>query len=163
MTSDSKLKNSINDSELVKSAELVKSDSAVLAHVTVKLKDGSIADSTKPSKKPTWLKMGDGSFSNAFESYLIEKQAGDNLTFELEAEDAFGESNPDQIHFMDLSQFPQDIELKVGAIIGFDQPSGNQIPGIIRNVEGGSVKVDFNHPLAGEMIVFEIEIIQVKN
>ena len=147
--------------ELIKN-ELVKSDSVVLAHVTVKLKDGSIADSTKPSKKPTWLKMGDGSFSKAFESYLLEKQSGDNLTFELDAEDAFGESNPDQIHFMDLSQFPQDIELKVGAIIGFDQPSGNQIPGIIRSVEGASVKVDFNHPLAGETIIFEIEIIQVK-
>ncbi len=162
MTSNSELKNSIKD------PELVKSDSAVLAHVTVKLKDGSIADSTRPSKsrpskKPTWLKMGDGSFSNAFEAYLLEKQTGDNLTFELEAEDAFGESNPDQIHFMDLSQFPQDIELKIGAIIGFDQPNGSQIPGIIRNVDGGSVKVDFNHPLAGEMIIFEIEIIQVKN
>ncbi|PHS19265.1 MAG: peptidylprolyl isomerase [Kangiella sp.] len=157
MNNDSKLKDAINN------PELVKNDSVVLAHVTVKLKDGSIADSTKPSNKPTWLKMGDGSFSKAFESYLLEKQAGDNLTFELEAEDAFGESNPDQIHFMDLSQFPQDIELKEGAIIGFDQPSGNQIPGIIRNVEGGSVKVDFNHPLAGEMIVFEIEITQVKN
>lgn len=142
---------------------IVRSDSKLLAHVTVKLKDGSIADSTKPSKKPTWLKMGDGSFSNAFESYLLEKQVGDNLTFELGAVDAFGESNPDQIHFMDVSQFPQDLELKIGAIIGFDQPSGNQIPGIIRNVEGSSVKVDFNHPMAGETIVFEIEIIKIQN
>ena len=142
---------------------LVNEDSLVFAHVTVKLKDGSIADSTKPTNKPTWLKMGDGSFSEAFESYLLEKQASDNLTFELDAKDAFGMSNPDQIHFMDVSQFPQDIELKIGSIIGFDQPSGEQIPGIIRSVEGSSVKVDFNHPLAGETIIFEIEIIQVKN
>ncbi len=142
---------------------LVSSNSRVLADVTVKLKDGSIADSTKVSGKPTWLVMGDGSFSNAFEQYLFEKKAGDELVFELEAADAFGESNPDQIHFMDISQFPQDIELKEGAIIAFEQPGGGSVPGVIRLFQGSSVKVDFNHPLAGESVVFEIEIKDVRN
>ena len=149
--------------EVTFSGESVTKNSRLLADITIKLKDGSIADSTKVSGKPSWLIMGDGSFSNAFESYLIDKQAGDNLVFELAAEDAFGLSNPDQIHFMDVSQFPQDIELKEGAIIGFDQPDGGKVPGVIRNVQGGSVKVDFNHPLAGEAIIFEIEIKQVKH
>ena len=141
----------------------IRKDSRVLADITIKLKDGSIADSTKIGGKPSWLVMGDGSFSDAFEEYLLDKQAGENLVFELCAEDAFGTSNPDNIHFMDISQFPQDIELKEGAIIAFDQPNGQKLPGVIRNVDGGSVKVDFNHPLAGETIIFEIEIKQVKN
>ncbi len=145
------------------SDNFINKDSRILAHITIKLKDGSIADSTKPSGKPSWLIMGDGSFSPAFEDYLIGKQAGDNLVFELEATDAFGLSNPDQIHFMDITQFPQDIELKEGAIIAFDQPDGGQLPGVIRNVDGGSTKVDFNHPLAGETIIFELEIKQIKN
>jgi FKBP-type peptidyl-prolyl cis-trans isomerase SlpA len=143
--------------------DLVGRKSRVLADVTIKLKDGSIADSTKVGGKPSWLVMGDGSFSPAFEEYLLERQLGDNLVFELGCEDAFGASNPDQIHFMDISQFPQDIELKEGTIIAFDQADGRQLPGVIRKVEGGSVKVDFNHPLAGETIIFEIEIKQVKN
>ncbi len=142
---------------------LVEKNSRVLADVTVKLINGSIADSTKVNGKPSWLVMGDGSFSPAFENELFEKQAGDNLTFELEAEDAFGKANPDLIQFMDISQFPNDLELKEGAIIAFDQPSGGQLPGLIRQVQGSSVKVDFNHPLAGEKVVFEIEIKQVKN
>jgi len=142
---------------------LVEKNSRVLADVTVKLMNGSIADSTKVNGKPSWLVMGDGSFSSAFENELFEKQAGDNLTFELEAEDAFGKANPDLIQFMDISQFPNDLELKEGAIIAFDQPSGGQLPGLIRQVQGSSVKVDFNHPLAGEKVVFEIEIKQVKN
>ncbi|MEP1743656.1 MAG: FKBP-type peptidyl-prolyl cis-trans isomerase [Kangiellaceae bacterium] len=142
---------------------LVEKNSRVLADVTVKLMNGSIADSTKVNGKPSWLVMGDGSFSPAFENELFEKQAGDNLTFELEAEDAFGKANPDLIQFMDISQFPNDLELKEGAIIAFDQPSGGQLPGLIRQVQGSSVKVDFNHPLAGEKVVFEIEIKQVKN
>ena len=142
---------------------LVEKNSRVLADVTVKLMNGSIADSTKVNGKPSWLVMGDGSFSSAFENELFEKQAGDNLTFELEAEDAFGKANPDLIQFMDVSQFPNDLELKEGAIIAFDQPGGGQLPGLIRQVQGSSVKVDFNHPLAGEKVVFEIEIKQVKN
>ncbi|MCW8879174.1 MAG: FKBP-type peptidyl-prolyl cis-trans isomerase [Kangiellaceae bacterium] len=142
-------------------SETVVENSRVLADVTIKLKDGSIADSTKVSGKPSWLVLGNGSFSEAFELYLIGRSVGDELTFELEPKDAFGESQPDSIHFMDISQFPQDIELEKGVIIGFEQPGGGQLPGIIREVQGGSVKVDFNHPLAGETVIFEIEIKQI--
>ncbi|MBV1911267.1 MAG: FKBP-type peptidyl-prolyl cis-trans isomerase [Kangiellaceae bacterium] len=141
----------------------ISKNSRVLADVTVKLNNGSIADSTKVSGKPSWLILGDGSFSPAFESYLLNKEEGDNLVFELDAPDAFGISNPDLIQFMEIHQFPEDLELKEGAIISFDQPTGGQIPGVIREVSGGSVRVDFNHPLAGENVIFEIEIKQIKN
>jgi len=150
--------NSLTDEKIA-----VEKTSRVLADITVKLKDGSIADSTKVTGKPSWLVMGDGSFSEAFEKYLLDKEEGDNLVFELEPIDAFGESKPDLIQFMDLSAFPQDIEISIGSIIGFTQPAGGELPGIIRKVEGSSVKVDFNHPLAGETIIFEIEIKQVKS
>ncbi len=149
-------------SEVVENHVIGKS-SRVLADVTIKLKDGSIADSTKVSGKPSWLVMGDGSFSEVFEDYLIGNKVGDELQFELEATDAFGVSNPDNIHFMDIAQFPQDVKLSKGAIVNFAQPNGGQIPGIIREVQGTSVKVDFNHPLAGESVVFEIAIKQVKS
>lgn len=142
-------------------SEIVVENGRVLADVTIKLRDGSVADSTKVSGKPSWLVLGDGSFSQAFESNLIGKKVGDILTFELEAKDAFGESNPESIHFMDITQFPQDLKLEKGAIIGFEQPNGGQLPGIIREVQGASVKVDFNHPLAGKPVIFEIEIKQV--
>ncbi|MDQ7049218.1 MAG: FKBP-type peptidyl-prolyl cis-trans isomerase [Enterobacterales bacterium] len=141
----------------------VQATSRVLADITVKLKDGSLADSTKVSGKPSWLIMGDGSFSAAFEAQLMQREVGEQLVFELSAADAFGSSNPDAVDFMDISQFPQDIELKVGAIIGFEQANGNQLPGIIRSIEGASVKVDFNHPLAGEDVIFEIEIKQIES
>lgn len=144
-------------------SRVVENHSRVLADVTIKLKDGSIADSTKVNGKPTWLVMGDGSFSEAFESYLLDARVDDVVTFELEAADAFGISIPDNIHFMDVTEFPQDIQLEKGAIVSFVQPSGGEIPGIIREIQGTSVKVDFNHPLAGEDIVFEIQIKQIKN
>lgn len=143
------------------SIEFVAKTSCVLADVTIKLKDGSVADSTKVNGKPSWLMMGDGSFSDAFEAHLIGSKVTDKLTFELPPKDAFGETQPDEIHFMDISQFPQDIELRQGSIISFEQANGGAIPGIIRDVQDSSVKVDFNHPLAGETVIFEIEIIQI--
>lgn len=141
--------------------EKINKNSRVLADVTIKLKDGSVADSTKIGGKPTWLILGDGSFSEAFVEFLIDAKVTDTLTFELNAKDAFGESQPDNIHFMDLSQFPQDIKLEKGAIVSFEQPNGNLLPGIIREIQASSVKVDFNHPLAGEAVIFEIEIRQI--
>lgn len=141
--------------------DVVTATSRVLADVTVKLKDGSVADSTKVSGKPSWLIMGNGSFSQAFELKLIGAKVDQKLVFELSAKDAFGESQPDNIHFMDISQFPQDIQLEKGAIVSFTQPNGSEFPGIIREIEATSVKVDFNHPLAGEAIIFEIEIKQI--
>ena len=95
----------------------INANSRVLADVTIKLKDGSVADSTKVSGKPSWLVMGNGSFSDAFESFLMGAKVDDTLTFELEAKDAFGESIPDNIHFMDISKFPQDVKLEKGAIV----------------------------------------------
>jgi FKBP-type peptidyl-prolyl cis-trans isomerase SlpA len=141
--------------------DIIEAHSRVLADITIKLKDGSIADSTKVNGKPSWLVLGDGSFSDAFESYLIGAKVNDNLTFELEAADAFGLSIPDNIHFMEISQFPQDIKLEKGAIVAFSQMGGGEIPGIIREIQANSVKVDFNHPLAGESIIFEVEIKQI--
>ncbi len=52
---------------------------------------------------------------------------------------------------------------KLGPIIEFTQPNGAQLPGIIRAVEGDSVTVDFNHPLAGQTLTFEVEIIEIRS
>jgi FKBP-type peptidyl-prolyl cis-trans isomerase SlpA len=79
----------------------------------------------------------------------------------LQAEDAFGEPQPNLIQFMEIHQFPADIKLEEGVVIAFEQPDGSQLPGIIREVQGHSVKVDFNHPLAGQEITFDIEILSI--
>jgi hypothetical protein len=71
------------------------------------------------------------------------------------------EPNPDNIYHLDRAKFGNEVEPKVGTIILFDQPNGSELPGIIRAVEGMSVTVDFNHPLAGHTVTFEVEILGV--
>jgi len=49
----------------------------------------------------------------------------------------------------------------VGSIIAFTQPDGTELPGLVREVAGDSVTIDFNHPLAGQKVTFEVDILEV--
>ncbi|GLS82556.1 FKBP-type peptidyl-prolyl cis-trans isomerase [Paraferrimonas haliotis] len=132
---------------------------SILCHMNIVLEDGSTADSTKASGKPAKLTIGDNSLSPAFEAQLEGLASGDQHSFTLQAKDAFGESNPDNIHYLDRTRFDANADLSVGVIMGFSGPGGTDVPGIIREVNGDSVTVDFNHPLAGHAITFELEVI----
>ncbi|RBW63879.1 FKBP-type peptidyl-prolyl cis-trans isomerase [Vibrionales bacterium C3R12] len=140
----------------------IQKESAVTLHFTIKLSDGSVADSTHSMDKPAKLVIGDGSLSDSFEQCLIGLQVGDKQAIELKAEDAFGMPNPDNIHHMDRAKFVGDAEVEVGTIMAFSGPDGMEIPGIIADIAGDSVTVDFNHPLAGQDVTFEVEILSVE-
>lgn len=134
---------------------------SLLCHMNIVLSDGSTADSTKASGKPARLNVGDGTLSPAFEAQLATLVEGDKHSFTLEAIDAFGESNPDAIHYLDRSRFPADMSLEAGVIVSFAGPGGSEIPGIVRDVAGDSITVDLNHPLAGHKITFELDVVKV--
>jgi len=138
----------------------IQNDSNILVHITMKLSDGSAADSTKVNNKPAKIIMGDNSISPAFEAQLIGMAKGDSREFTLEAKDAFGETNPDNIHYMGLDKFSAEVPAKVGNIITFSQPGGD-LPGMIKEINGDSVTIDFNHPLAGQTVTFVIDLVDI--
>lgn len=141
--------------------QAINSSSTVIFHFDIKLADGSAAESTRVHNKPAKLQMGDGSISPAFEAELLGLAAGDKKQFTLAPEDAYGMPNPDNIYYVDRSKFSADTPAKAGMIIGFAMPDGSEMPGLVREVVGESVTVDFNHPLAGQTLTFNIEIVQV--
>ncbi len=112
--------------------------------------------------KPAQLTIGDGSLSDNFEKHLLGMQSGQEQSIELSAQDAFGMPNPDNIHHMERSKFVGDAEVEVGTIMAFSGPDGAEIPGIITEIAGDSVTVDFNHPLTGHDVTFEVEILSVE-
>ena len=130
-------------------------NSEVILHFDLKLSDGSAADSTRVNNKPAKMVMGDGSLTKNFEDCLRGLAAGDKKSFLLEAVDAFGMPNPDNIYYVDTP-------IQEGMIMGFSQPDGSELPGVIRSIAGHSVTVDFNHPLAGQNVTFDVEIIEVR-
>jgi FKBP-type peptidyl-prolyl cis-trans isomerase SlpA len=138
-------------------------ESEVLMHFSIRLSDGSAVDSTKISNKPAKFVMGDGSLTPGFEDCLLGLQVGQSETFTLAPESAFGVPNPDNIHHLELSKFSSDVPAEIGTIISFKQPNGEELPGIIREIIADSVTVDFNHPLAGQTVTFEVDVLEVLN
>lgn len=140
----------------------INASSEVILHFDLKLKDGSAVDSTRVHNKPAKMVMGDGSLTANFEACLLGLSKGQRKSFEINANDAFGAPNPDNIYHLDRTKFDADEKLEEGMIMSFAQPNGSELPGIIRSVAGQSVTVDFNHPLAGQDIIFDVEIIDVR-
>ena len=141
--------------------ESVQRDSALLVHFILKLEDGSTAESTRANGKPALFCLGDGSLSEALEKELVGRKVGDKHAFTLEPDDAFGGISPDLVQYFSRRDFNDAGEPEVGAIMLFSGRGGSEMPGVIREISGDSITVDFNHPLAGQRIQFEIEVLEI--
>jgi FKBP-type peptidyl-prolyl cis-trans isomerase SlpA len=142
-------------------SQLIEAGSRVTLHFELQLADGTIAESTHPLEMPPSLVMGDGSLTPSFEACLLGMRAGQQGSFELSADQAFGPLNPDHIRYFESSAFDASISVTVGTVVAFTQPNGAEVPGVIRSVDGDSVTVDFNHPLAGQSVRFSVDVISV--
>ncbi len=134
--------------------------STVTLHLSLTLEDGTLAESTF-GEQPLTFTMGDGSLVHGLELALYGLRPGDTQRLELYPEQAFGLRDPEKIHRLPRSRFRPDMELEPGLIIGFTSNDGEEIPGAILSFDEASVEVDFNHPMAGHTLVFEVEILDV--
>jgi FKBP-type peptidyl-prolyl cis-trans isomerase SlpA len=140
---------------------MIQANSAVLMHMKMMLADKTIAQDTRAENVPVKVFLGKEELSENFEKNLIGLKVGDKNTFMLEPLDTFGEVNPGNVHSFLSSDFPAAEKLEVGTIFMFAQPNGEELPGLIREIENNSIIVDFNHPLAGYTLIFEVEILEV--
>lgn len=142
-------------------SESVQRESAVLVHFVLKLEDGSTAESTRNNGKPALFRLGDGSLSDGLEAQLLGLAAGEEKRFSLAPEDAFGSISPDLIQYFSRRDFVDAGEPEIGAIMLFTAMDGSEMPGVIREISGDSITVDFNHPLAGQTVHFEVEVLKI--
>ena len=129
-------------------------------YFSLKLEDGSVIDSNF-DKQPASFVVGDGSLLPAFEAQLLGLAGGNKKSVLIPAEDAFGLPQAGNIKNIDLALFREDMELSEGLVVGFTDASGGEIPGVVRKIEGGVALVDFNHPLSGKNIQFDVAIVEV--
>lgn len=138
----------------------VQSNSAVLVHFTLKLDDGSTAESTRSNGKPALFRLGDTSLSEGLEQQLLGLKEG-RKGLSLEPDAAFGVPSPDLIQYFSRREFIDAGEPEIGAIMLFTAMDGSEMHGVIREVNGDSITVDFNHPLAGRTVHFDIEVLEI--
>jgi len=132
-------------------------------HFSVSLTDGTVVETTRDDNEPLEFVMGDGTMIQGLELALYGLKAGDKQTVTIEPRLAFGFPDPESVHILPRSEFPQDMQLARGVIIEFNTPAGDEVPGTVLEVSEEEVKVDFNHPLAGHDITFEVEILSVES
>lgn len=118
--------------------------------------------------KPATLSLGTGELSPAIEQRLLGLAEGTRTTFELPAGEAFGERNPELVQWVARKLLNElgdpDEQYKVGDVVQFPTPDGmGQYAGAVQQIKDGgdAVQFDFNHPLAGQPVVFEVHVIGV--
>jgi FKBP-type peptidyl-prolyl cis-trans isomerase SlpA len=110
---------------------------------------------------PATLALGRGELAPGLEKCLEIAEPGRSYVFELEPGQAFGERREDLVQSLPRASFAGDIALEAGAVVEFSAPDGSRHAGQVREVNAHDVLVDFNHPLAGRRVRFEVEVLAI--
>lgn len=131
----------------------------VKVHYTGSLEDGQVFDSSR-EREPFEFTLGEDAVIAGFQKAVEGQEAGDEVEVEIEPDDGYGPHRDDQIFTVPRSQIPDEIDLEPGKYLQAQTPDG---PVNVKVLEAGEeeVKLDGNHPLAGENLHFEIEILDV--
>lgn len=143
------------------SEQRIGQNSTVTLHFALKFDNDDVIDSNF-DQDPATFTVGDSSLLPGFESKLFGLKAGDKRTFTVQPEEGFGTPNEQNVQVMPRNQF-DGMELDYGVLVIFKDAAGAEMPGVVKEFNDKQVTVDFNHPLAGKVITFDVEIIQVQN
>jgi FKBP-type peptidyl-prolyl cis-trans isomerase SlpA len=118
------------------------------------------------AEKPATLSLGSGELSPAMEARLMGLAEGTRASFDLPAGEAFGERNPEMLQRVKLALLHElgdpDEQYHLGDVVQFPTPDGQaSYAGVVREVGGDWLLFDFNHPLAGQPVTFEVQLIGV--
>ena len=133
--------------------------SRVSLHFSVSLENGLEIDNTRSRTEPVELTIGDGNLLEGFEKALLGLRAGDRRTVHLPPEDAFGQWHPENVKTFDTVKFGERPVLY--QVLEFEDKAKTTLAGVVKSVNDDVTEVDFNHPLAGRNVVFEVEIARV--
>lgn len=134
----------------------------VSLHFTVRLADGQVLDSTRERPDPAVFTVGDGNLGPGFEKALSGLRAGDCRVLDIPASEGFGDWQPGNVQVFPRHLF-LDTELSVGLVMSFADKGRSELPGVVKELRDDEVVVDFNHPLAGRDLLFEVDIISVRD
>ena len=139
---------------------VVTESSRVAIFFALKLRDGSVVD-TNFDGEPAEFVFGDGNLLPGFERCLLGMAQGETQTFVISPEQGFGQVNPSNVQVMPRATFAADMNLTEGLVVSFADAQKAELPGVITAFDDNDVTVDFNHPLAGQEIIFEVQVVSL--
>ncbi|MEX2489724.1 MAG: FKBP-type peptidyl-prolyl cis-trans isomerase [Pseudomonadales bacterium] len=132
----------------------------VTLRFSLEFEDGEVIDST--GDRAAEFVVGDGSLLPGFERAMFGLKAGDRERLFVEAAHGFGEPKSENIQRIKRSQFSPDMPLSEGLIVSFADQHNAELPGVICGMTEDLVEVDFNHPLSGKNLYFDVDIVAVE-
>jgi FKBP-type peptidyl-prolyl cis-trans isomerase SlpA len=123
----------------------------------LRLRDGTVLFSTLEDA-PDSLTLGDDSLAPGLAQCLVGLSVGERHVFLLESWQAFGQAQDELVQTLPRSDVPADFPLQEDTLVEFALPNGQTLAGRILTVNDTQIRVDFNHPLAGVALAFEVEI-----
>ena len=138
---------------------MVTQGSTVEVHYTGKFVDGEVFDSSE-GKDPLQLEVGSGQIIPGFENAIMGKQIGEKVTVQVPADQAYGQIREDLYVEVPMDKMPGEVE--VGQLLQADSGDGQVVQVIVKEVKEDTIVIDGNHPLAGQDLVFEIEVVSIQ-
>ncbi|HLU88600.1 MAG TPA: peptidylprolyl isomerase [Cyclobacteriaceae bacterium] len=132
----------------------------VRVHYTGKLKDGTVFDSSE-NREPLEFVVGEGNIIKGFDEAVQGMETGTNKNVVIPSEDAYGAKREDMVVDIPIDQVPADINPKVGMDLSIQNQEGQPMQVKVVGVDAEKITLDANHVLAGEDLVFDIQLLEV--
>jgi FKBP-type peptidyl-prolyl cis-trans isomerase SlpA len=140
----------------------IRPGSRVRLHLRISLADGTEVLSSFGAE-PLEAAFGDGTLAPALENLLMGLRAGADTRFFVDGAEIYGSRDEANVYWLPRSNFPPHFDLACGQVVAFDAPDGQEMAGVLMQVDENRVQVDFNHPLAGRSLQIRAQILAVRD
>lgn len=138
----------------------VKANDTVQVHYTGKLTNGQVFD-TSAEREPLQAQLGQGQLIPGFENALIDMAVNEKKTVTIAKEEAYGDVRKELFQKVAKEELPKEITPEVGMGLVASRPDGSQQQLRVAEVEADHIVIDANHPLAGQDLIFDLEVIGI--
>tara|TARA_R110000868_G_scaffold161551_3_gene392095 strand:+ start:11284 stop:11712 length:429 start_codon:yes stop_codon:yes gene_type:complete len=138
----------------------VANGNTVQIHYTGTLSDGDVFDSSE-GRSPLEFTVGSGQVIPGFDTGVMGMNVGEKKTFTIPCAEAYGVSDPRMVQDVPRSEMPADMQIEVGMRLSASGPDGRELQLVVVDVSDDVVRLDANHPLAGEDLTFAIEVVAI--
>jgi peptidylprolyl isomerase len=132
----------------------------VHVHYNGRLKDGTVFD-TSEGREPLKFTIGEKTIIPKLEESIVGMATGETATVEIAADDAYGPHRPEAVQTVERTMIPEHIDLAIGTQLQATAQDGQTVVLTVMETDDATVTLDGNHPLAGEDLVFEIEVVEI--